>query len=389
MKRWIIRSIVAAVLVAAVGFFVALAPVADRVQNRLLRAPHEPVPDSVAAFHRQLVIVDLHADALLWPRDLLARANHGHVDVPRLIEGNVALQVFGVVTKSPPGLNYQRNEASRDQLTFLVAASRWPIATWSNLLARALYQATSLRDLEARSDGKLPIIRTAGDLDGYLARRAANRAQTAGLLAMEGLHALAGNLIRIDTLYDAGFRMMGLTHFFDNEVGGSSAGVAKGGLTDFGRAVVRRLEERHIIIDLAHASPATVDDVLSMATRPVVVSHTGLAGTCPGPRNLTDDQVRRIAANGGVIGIGYWETAVCELSPQAIAKAIRYAVGLAGVDHVGLGSDFDGATTTAFDISEVDRITEVLLSNGFSQDEVARLMGGNALRLLREGLPAQ
>ena len=268
-------------------------------------------------------------------------------------------------------------------------ASRWPLSTWRNLLARALYQAGKLRDLEARSLGKLTVIHTAADLDRYLASRATNRAQVAGLLAMEGLQALAGNLARIDTLYDAGFRMMGLTHFFDNEVGGSSAGAVKGGLTEFGWAVVRRLEERHIVIDLAHASPATVADVLAMATRPVVVSHTGVQGTCPGPRNLTDDQVRRIGANGGVIGIGYWDAAVCELSPKSVAKAIRYAVGLAGVEHVGLGSDFDGGTTAVFDTSELNQVTTALLADGFSHEDAARIMGGNALRLLREGLPSR
>src|SRR5690606_9614838 len=99
---------------------------------------------------------------------------------------------------------------------------------------------------------------------------------------------LEGRLENIDRMYDAGFRIMGLTHFFDNEVGGSAHGLEKGGLTPFGRRVIGRLEEKKMLVDLAHASRALIDDVLNMAERPVLVSHTGVEGTCPGPRNLTD-----------------------------------------------------------------------------------------------------
>jgi microsomal dipeptidase-like Zn-dependent dipeptidase len=355
--------------------------------NRVEPASRPPVADSVTALHTTLTIVDLHADPLLWTRDLNARASHGHMDVPRLIEGNVAIQLFGVVTKTPPGQNYQQNRADKDQLTLLAIASRWPPRTWHDLLQRALYESAKLHEAASRSAGRLRVVTSGEELRQFLLDRSANREQVAGILATEGLQALGGSLARLDTLYDAGFRVMGLTHFFDNEVGGSSAGEEKGGLTDFGRAVIRRMEEKHIVVDIAHASPRVISDVLDIATRPVIVSHTGVQGVCPGPRNLSDETVHRVAANGGIIGIGYWDAAVCDPSPAGIARTVKYVVDLVGADHAALGSDFDGATTTQFDTSELAQITAALLGAGLTPDQVREVMGGNALRLLIQGLP--
>ncbi len=209
----------------------------------------------------------------------------------------------------------------------------------------------------------------------------------AGVLSIEGLQALDGRLDIVDTLYAAGYRIMGLAHFFDNEVAGSAHGAAQGGLTPLGRQVVPRMESLGVLVDLAHASPRTVDDVLAIATRPVVVTHTGVKGTCPGPRNLSDDQIRRIAATEGVIGIGYWDGAVCKIDPASIAQAIRYASRIAGIDHVALGSDFDGATQTSFDASDLVLVTDALLTAGFREDEIRRIMGGNVVRLFLQALP--
>ena len=142
-----------------------------------------------------------------------------------------------------------------------------------------------------------------------------------------------------------------------------------------------------MIVDLAHGSDQVVDDVLAMATRPVVVSHTGVRGTCDNRRNLSDDQLRAIARNGGLVGIGFWQTAVCGTDAAAIARAIRYTADLIGVDHVALGSDFDGATRTPFDASGLVKLTEALLAAGFSREDVAKVMGGNEIRFLMENLP--
>lgn len=376
----------AGVLVVALGLL--LAPtVVDMRMNRVLTQSPPAASPSALALHRTLLVADLHADALLWSRDLLVRHSRGHVDVPRLQEGNVALQLFSVVTKTPRGINYERNTDATDNITLLAIAQRWPQATFTSLRERALYQAHLLHEAAKRSGGTLTVITTAAQLQKFTERRRERSSLVAGVLAIEGLHALEGKLANVDALYDAGFRVMGLTHFFDNALGGSAHGVSHGGLTMFGQAVVQRMEARGIIVDLAHASPRLLSDVLAIASRPVMVSHSGVAATCPGPRNLTDNQLRAIARNGGVVGIGYWDAAVCELSVAAIVRAIRHAAEIMGVDHVALGSDFDGATETPWDTRALALITDGLLQSGVPPDDIAKVMGGNALRLLEQGLP--
>jgi microsomal dipeptidase-like Zn-dependent dipeptidase len=374
-------------LIGGAVFFGVAPGMVERSMNEIRPGHTVAVADTARQLHAQLFVADLHADLLMWHRDPLDRGRRGHTDVPRLVEGNVALQVFSAVTKSPRGLNYDRNSADTDNITLLALAQRWPTATWTSRTARALHQARRLHEAARQSDGQLVVIRSVADLDAFVQRRAAEPRLLAGLLAIEGLHALDGRLAHLDTLYAAGYRMMGLAHFFDNEVAGSAHGMAKGGLTPLGRQVVARMEALHLLVDLAHASPQTIDEVLAMATRPVVVSHTGVQATCPGPRNLTDDQVRRIAATGGVMGIGYWDGAVCAADARATARAIRHVANLVGVAHVALGSDFDGAVTTAFDATGLAQVTQALLDEGFSRDEVAQVMGGNVLRLLQATLP--
>jgi microsomal dipeptidase-like Zn-dependent dipeptidase len=317
---------------------------------------------------------------------LLVRGDRGHVDLPRLIEGHYALQVFSSVTKSPAGQNYNANSADSDTIAGLVKFQGQPEATWTSLLQRSLWHAEKLRGFAEGSHGQLRLIRTASDIDDLLADRHKGATLVGGMLSIEGLHNLEGKIENLDVLYAAGFRMAGLTHFFDNEVAGSMHGIAKGGLTPFGRQAVQRMEALGMIVDVAHASHATVAEVLAMAKRPVVSSHGGAQATCKVNRNLTDDEIRGIAKTGGVVGIGYWEGAICSTRPEAVARAIAHVRDLVGIDHVGLGSDFDGSTTTAFDASQVAAVTQALLDAGFSEADIRKVMGGNVLRVLRAGL---
>jgi microsomal dipeptidase-like Zn-dependent dipeptidase len=128
--------------------------------------------------------------------------------------------------------------------------------------------------------------------------------------------------------------------------------------------------------------------VLAVATRPVIASHTGVRGTAANRRNLTDAQLRGIAATGGAVGIGFWETATGGTDLAAIARSIAYAVDVAGIEHVGLGSDFDGAVTVPFDASGMALLTDALLGLGFDDQAVGKVMGRNALRVLADVLPA-
>lgn len=387
MKRGVGLRLALAILGLAGAIWGFGPGVIESRMNLTTRKPPYAVSARAAELHRRLVLVDLHADSLLWRRDLLGRASRGHVDVPRLIEAGVAIQAFTLVTKTPRGLNIESNDDRTDDILRLALVSAWPRRTWRSLAHRALYQAGRLRHMADRSEGRLALIRTSTDLDRYLSRRSENAAITAGFLGVEGAHALDGRLANLDRFYDAGIRMMSPSHFFDTDIGGSAHGVAKGGLTPLGREWVERMEGKRMIIDLAHASPATIDDVLAMATRPVVVSHTGVRGTCDSRRNLSDDQLRAIARGGGVVGIGFWSTATCGGDATAIARAIRHAIDVAGVDHVGLGSDFDGAVEAPFDVTGVPLITQALLDAGLAEGDIAKVMGGNAVRLLRATLP--
>ena len=382
--------IVALLLVAAVGALLLVGPGrVERSLNRIEPAASAGAVDArAAALHRSLFVADLHADTLMWARDFLARGERGHVDLPRLVAGNVALQVLTTVTRSPHGLNYERNAAdARDDITLLALVQRWPPRTWNSLTERALYQAARLDGFVARSQGQLTVLRNRADVEALVVRRAAGERVVGVVLGTEGSHALEGRLENIGRLHDAGFRIMSLQHFFDNELGGSLHGTSGAGLSDFGRAAVAEMLRRHIVIDVAHSSPAVVEDVLAATDVPLLVSHGGTWGHCPGPRNIPDALMQRIAARGGLVGIGFWAEAVCDASPAGIATALEAAVALLGEDAVALGSDFDGAVTTTIDAAGLPAITAALLARGMDERRIAKIMGGNAREFLLRGLP--
>lgn len=388
-KLWraILAGLALFVLIGVELFFLLGPSVVEGGLNKVAGDPLPPVSARARALHGRLAIADMHADTLLWNRNLLDRSGRGQVDLPRLEEGHVALQIFSSVTKTPRGQNYDSNGADTDNITLLTIAQLQPVRTWGSLTERSLWHAARLVQAEAASRGRLRIIRTGPDVSRLLAARARGERVTGALLSVEGLHDLEGRAATLDRLYAAGFRMAGLVHFFDNELGGSMHGEAKAGLTPFGRAIVRRMEALGMIVDVAHSSPAVVADVLAMARRPVVSSHGGVQATCRVNRNLSDAQIRAIAATGGLIGIGYWDGAVCSTSPDAVAAAIAHVRDLVGIGHVALGSDFDGAVTTAFDAAGLAHVTDALLRRGFSEEEIGRVMGGNVLAFLERQLP--
>lgn len=349
----------------------------ERHINRTRKRPPYHVSDAIRRIHNQLTIVDLHADPLLWNRDLLVRTNFGHVDIPRLSDGNVSVQVFGVATNFPFGI---------DLITLLSVLQGWPVQTWRNFFERAMYQSRKLEHMISRSNGKITLIKSVKDLDVFLALRKKQPNYVGALLALEGAHALNGELSNLTKLYNASFRILGISHFCDNEAGGSAHGRNKAGLSEFGYELVRRVEELHMIVDLAHASQRVVDDVIEVVKGPLIVSHTGVRGTCDNPRNLTDRQIERVAKGGGLIGITMVRRALCGKQIGDMVSAIRYVSDRVGVDFVGIGSDFDGAITAPFDASGLPLLTEALLSEGFNENDLAKIMGGNALRVFRETL---
>jgi microsomal dipeptidase-like Zn-dependent dipeptidase len=372
--------------VALAGFFLFVPAMVERSMNKVVPVSATASPKALA-LHKTLAIADMHSDTLMWQRDMLEREDRGHVDLPRLEDGHVALQVFSSVSKTPKGQNYDANGADSDNITLLTFAQLQPPRTWTSILERSLFHAQKLQRAADNSGGRLRFVRTSQDLSKLLVDRASGKQVTGGVYSVEGLQNLEGKLANLDRLQAAGMRMAGLTHFFDNEVAGSMHGLKKGGLTTLGRQVVAELERRHIVIDIAHSSHKAVAEVLAMATRPVVSSHGGVQAVCKVNRNLTDEEIRGVAKTGGVVGIGYWEGAVCSTAPAKVADAIAHIRDLVGIDYVGLGSDFDGATTTGFDTSKLALVTQALIDRGFTEVDIAKVMGGNVLRVLGQVLP--
>jgi len=385
MKRALAVAVVLGCLFLLVRLLVP--SIIERRQNRVLQPGPYHASAEAEALHRTLLVADLHADTLLWGRNLLEPSRAGNIDLPRMLAGNVGLQAFTVVSTVPRNLNIDRNDDSTDLLPYLGMVQGWPLKALTSPKQRALYQARRMQEFVDKSNGAWLLLRTRGDLANLLKLRAEGSPVIGVFLGTEGAQPLEGKLENLDALYAAGFRMMAPTHFTDTAIGGSAAGVEKGGLTALGREWVRQMEARGMLIDLAHASPATLREVTAMVAKPVVVSHAGVKGTCDNNRNLSDDQLRAVAATGGVIGIGFWDVATCGQDAQAIARAIRYAVRVVGAEHVALGSDFDGAVPEPFDSSGLVLITEALLQQGVSERYIRLIMGENVARVLSQTLP--
>jgi len=388
LKRFL--TLLAFLSITLTGAFFGLGPQwVDRVSNQVQGDPGRTPTDEAIAVHSSLIVGDLHADSALWGKDLLGQNGHGHVDVPKLLEGGAALQMFTTVTKSPRGQNYDRNASDApDNITLLALAQRWPAATQTSLFARAMLQAERVH-AAAQQHPLLTLIRSQSDLNELVAQRQAGNRVIGALLGTEGSHALDGDLGNIDRLYAAGFRMMSLQHFFDNRLGGSLHGESQSGLTSFGRDAVTKMRQLNIMIDVAHSSEATVRDTLATTNgAALIVSHTGFQGHCPSPRNISDETMEMITAAGGLIGVGFWADVTCDEDIHAITGAIRYGIDRFGLEHIALGSDWDGSVTTPIDAAQLPHLTQALLDANFTEVEIRAVMGGNLLRFLSEHLPA-
>jgi membrane dipeptidase len=332
--------------------------------------PPSPVSAEV---HADSVVIDLHADTLMWMRrgyDLFTRhtpplpfAAFGfHLDLPRMVEGGLDAQVFGLVTW-PFGLDGQWDSARR--------------------------QVALLHDCAARRPADLVVVTRADEI--LAARRAGQRA---ALLGLEGVHALEGDLDRLDALAAQGLRLVGLTHFTANAAAFPAVGLGRRageGLTAFGAEVVDRARALGLIVDLAHVNPAGFRDALARARGPVVVSHTGIQGAHRHWRNLEDAQIRAVADAGGVIGILF---AVNYLGWRGglgtVVRHLAHCRDVGGAGCVALGSDFDGAIVPIpglRDVTALPRLTEALLRHSWSAPDIRKCLGENVLRVLRDVPP--
>ena len=347
------------------------------------------VAPGIHDFHQKLFIADLHADSLLWDRDLTERSSLGQLDLPRLLEGNVAFEAFMIVTRVSFNMNLNKSK-DRGNLISLLHIAQWQQPkTWFNNFNKAISKIKDLKTYAQNSHGRLRLVYNKKDLEDVINYRRFNKGVVAGIVGLEGLYPLEENLGYFELLYEAGVRMMALTHFQDTIFAGSGQGEKKGGLTEQGKKLIEKIKSKKLIIDLAHLSQKATLDILAMVKKPVVVSHTGVQGTCESPRNLSDKVIKKIAKNGGVIGISFFKYAICGSSLKHIVKAISYVRDLVGINHIALGSDFDGAVKNVFAVNQMVYLTEALLKSKktkFSKMDIAKIMGKNTLRVLRENL---
>ncbi len=386
LKTLTFCSLIALTIFLGVFFFI-LPKAVDRKVNSIFLRSNGAEANSVPAIHETLFISDLHADTLLWDRPLLKVSSWGHVDLPRLQKGHVALQAFSVVTQTPLFPNVKKNASSDAGTWALSVSQRWPIKTWTDLRERAEYQVSKLKKAIAESNGDLRLILNHQDLMRFREDWQRNPKLVAAWLTMEGTQPLQGDLSFLEKLYDEGFRMIGPAHLFDNEWSGSQSGLEKYGLTAIGKKWVLEMNRRKMIIDLAHLSPQAFDEVLELSRLPVLVSHTGVQAVCAIPRNLSDSQIKKIAAHGGLIGIGLWKEVLCGEDISRVVQTIRHVCNIIGCRYVAIGSDWDGFVSTATDAEHIGWLTAALVRNGFSEHEIQGIMGENTFRFLLENLP--
>ncbi|MGB6598133.1 MAG: dipeptidase [Candidatus Acidiferrum sp.] len=368
------------------------------------------IAERAKRLHFSSLVIDTHADTtqrfLDNSFDLGARNALGSIDIPRMKEGGLGAIFFSIWIPSK--------------------------VTGPDAVKRALDQIDAVREEVRKHADDLALATTAEGI-----RAAHEHGKIAALIGVEGGHMIASDLSVLRTYAELGARYMTLTHTGNVEWADASTDKpVHNGLTDFGKEVVREMNRLGMIVDVSHVSDKTFADVLEVSKAPVFASHSDCRALCDAPRNMTDDMIRALAAKGGVIQINYhvgflsqefrntekahpeWDKAIsleiqrrcgaregCRLIegdritreyvtrgdlPKVewtkIIEHINHAVKIAGIEHVGLGSDFDGANMPfgMEDTSKLPRITQALLEEGYSEGDVKKILGENTLRLMAE-----
>jgi membrane dipeptidase len=355
--------------------------------------------------HADLVGVDSHIDTLQRVVDegvdLSRRQPKGHVDLPRLKEAGMVVPFFALWVQ----MYYHGGEAVR----------------------RTLQLRDAMQSLLDAHPDEIELATTAADV-----RRIAAAGKVAAVLTLEGGHQIADDLAVLRMYHRLGVRSMTLTHFRNNDwVDSSTDNPRHGGLAEFGREVVREMNRLGMIVDVSHVSDQAFYDTLKVTTKPVIASHSSCRALSPVPRNMTDDMIRALARNGGVVSINFGAGFLNAQDAEAMRKKIGtlaatepaltgraldefaaadyvrefghmdpaaatledavahidHAVKVAGIDHVGIGSDWDGINTVPAgleDVSKMPALTEALLRRGYDEQDVRKILGGNLLRVLEE-----
>lgn len=308
--------------------------------------------------HHEAVVVDLHSDTILdvaeGRRDVRQRTASGHIDLPRLREGGVDVQVFA-----------------------LFVHPRYAGRGWE--------RAAELLDAFDRLAAQTPDLVRATSVDAIEQAVAAGR--IAAVLAVENGTALDGEVGHLAHLHARGVRMMSLTWNHRNELAEGAMEETGTGLTELGRAVLARMQDLGMVVDVSHLSRRSFWDVVEATRGPLVATHSNAAGLTPHARNLSDEQLRAIAGRGGVVGVNFYPAFTGGAALSHVLDHIDYLVGVMGPDHVALGSDFDGFTQTVEGLEDVARLpglTAGLRARGYAPAEVRKILGENALRVFRQ-----
>jgi len=373
-------------------------------------AAAQSVSDQAKKLQSTSIVIDTHDDTtqrLLDPKfDLSVRHNDGNIDIPRMKEGGLSAIFFSIWISS----KIMGPEAVK----------------------KSLDQIDAVRELVRKNPNDLLLATSAADI-----REAKKQHKIAVLMGVEGGHMMGNDLSVLRTFAALGVRYMTLTHMDNNEWADSSTDKpAHSGLTDFGKDVIREMNRLGIIVDISHVSDKTFYDAIAVSKAPVFASHSSCRALCVAPRNMTDDMIRDLVKNGGVIQINYHvgflsqefrdfekahpeaekeiteevkkrcgDNEACRLTTgdqvvrdfmqagklpkvdwTVIVEHIDHAVKIAGADHVGLGSDFDGAVMPLGmqDVTHIPQITDALLKKGYSESDIRKILGENTLRVLSE-----
>ncbi len=331
----------------------------DKEAERLMA--QDPLWAEALRIHYDALVVDGHVDTptLMVDRGYAVAERHrgDHLDLPRMVEGGLDAAFFAVYVAR----SYGEGQAATDRALRLVEEIK--------------------RQVSAAEDAEMAY--SAGDVSAIRAR-----GRRAILLGLEGGHALQGSTEVLRLLSGNGIRYVTLTHTNTNSFADASTDVPRwNGLNDRGRDLVREMNRLGVLVDLSHVSDAAVFDALEVVTAPVILSHSSCRALRDHARNASDEVLSAVAENGGVVMINFYRTFVGtgRVTVETVLDHIDHAVQIAGVEHVGLGSDFDGVPSLPVGLSNVTRlpwITYGLLQRGYSEADIRKILGGNTMRVL-------
>lgn len=323
-------------------------------------------PGSVAELHQRAIVVDTHVDTPYWISEthIKLKSNKRQVDLARLKAGGVDVVFFSILVNPA-----RYGKIAKNQADYIIQ--------------------TLKRELTANADS-IELATSYNDIQRILAK-----GKIAGLMGMEGGEPIENSVDNVNHFYQLGVRYLSPTWSLNNQLGDSS-GPARPrwkGLSPLGKDVVKRMNQLGMLIDVSHLSDATYNDVLKLSTQPVIASHSGVDGIRVSPRNLSDNMLKLLSLNGGVVGIMFYPpilSATGKANVASVVNHIEYAVKVAGIDHVGLGSDFDGLDTPPpkglEDAGHFPAITAELRKRGYKDEDILKILGGNFMTVFAQVL---